>query len=77
MICPRCDGDQAYKVRDADDGSWEVYRCPQCSFNWRSTEGEAVTDPKMYSPKFKLTEKKIEEMAPKPPIPPLRTLKAT
>jgi transposase-like protein len=76
MICPRCDGDRAYKVHDADDGSWEIYRCPRCNFNWRSTEEAALTDPKIYSSRFKLTEKKIEEMAPKPPIPPLRKLNA-
>jgi vanillate/4-hydroxybenzoate decarboxylase subunit D len=74
MICPRCESDQAYEVHKADDGSWEVYRCPRCNFNWRSTEEPAVIDPKIYSPKFKLTEKKIEEMAPKPPIPPLRKM---
>ena len=74
MICPRCDGEKAYKVHDADDGSWEVYRCPLCNFNWRSTEEAAVTDPKIYNPKFKLTAKKIEEMDPKPLIPPLRKM---
>ena len=77
MICPRCDGDQAHKVHEADDGSWEVYCCPRCNFNWRSTEEAVVTDPEIYDPKFKLNEKKIQEMAPKPPIPPLRKLNAT
>lgn len=72
MICPRCEDEKAYKVRDADDGSWQIYCCPLCNFNWRSTEESAVIDPKIYNPKFKLTVKKIQEMAPKPPIPPLR-----
>ena len=72
MICPRCDSDQAYKVFEAEDGSWEVYRCPRCNFNWRSTEGEEVTNPTLYNPRFKLSERQIQELPPKPPIPPLR-----
>ncbi len=73
MICPRCDEDKAFKLFEAPvDGSWEVYSCPCCSFTWRSTEEEEITNPKLYNPKFKLNEQKIKEMAPKPPIPPLR-----
>jgi uncharacterized C2H2 Zn-finger protein len=73
MICPRCDYDQAYKFFEApSDKSWEVYRCPRCNFNWRSTEEEEVTNSNLYHPKFKLSERQIEGMAPKPPIPPLR-----
>ena len=73
MICPRCDDDQAYKFFEAPaDKSWEVYRCPRCYFTWRSTEEGEVIDPKLYHPKFKLSERQIEGMAPKPPIPPLR-----
>ena len=73
MICPRCDHDQAYKFFEApEDGAWEVYRCPRCNFTWRSTEEEEVTNPRLYDSKFKLDEKRMREMAPKPPIPPLR-----
>ena len=72
MICPRCDFVEAYKVFEAEDRSWEIYRCPRCNFNWRSTEGEELTDSRLYDPRFKLNEKKIQEMAPKPPVPPLR-----
>ena len=71
MICPRCEFKEAYKVFEADDRSWEIYRCPRCNFNWRSTEAEELTDAKLYNLRFKLDEKKIQEMAPKPPIPPL------
>ena len=75
MICPRCDHDQAYKLFEAPENAvWEVYRCPRCYFTWRNTEGEEVTDPKLYNAKFKLDERKIQEMAPKPPIPPLRKI---
>jgi uncharacterized C2H2 Zn-finger protein len=73
MICPRCDFNQAYKIFEAPvDKCWEVYRCPRCNFTWRSTEEEEVTNPKLYHSKFKLSERQIEGMAPKPPIPPLR-----
>ena len=74
MICPRCESEHAYKIFEApeDPSLWEVFRCPRCNFSWRSTEEETVTDPKQYSPRFKLSEKLIQEMAPKPPIPPLR-----
>jgi len=72
MICPRCDYLEAYKVFEAEDKSWDIFRCPRCSFNWRSTEGEEIREPKLYNARFKLDEKKIQEMAPKPPIPPLR-----
>ncbi len=73
MICPRCEFVEASKVFEAEDASWEIYRCPRCNFNWRSTEAKELTDSKLYNQKFKLDEKKIHEMAPKPPIPPLRT----
>ena len=73
MICPRCEHDQAYKIFEAPEGAiWEVYRCPRCYFVWRNTEEDEVTHPELYNPKFKLDEKKIQEMDPKPPIPPLR-----
>jgi transposase-like protein len=74
MICPRCDSNAAYKNFEApeDKNIWEVYRCPRCNFTWRNTEEGSITDPKQYSERFKLNEKQIREMAPKPPIPPLR-----
>ena len=73
MICPRCDHDQASKIFEApEDSSWEVYRCPRCYFVWRNTEGDEVTRPELYNPKFKLNEEKIAAMDPKPPIPPMK-----
>ena len=72
MICPRCDDDRASKIFEApEDAVWEVYRCPRCYFTWRNTEEEEVTNPDLYDPKFKLNEKRIAAMDPKPPIPPL------
>ena len=45
MICPRCEFVEAYKVFEAEDKAWEIYRCPRCNFNWRSTEGQELTEP--------------------------------
>ena len=72
MMCPRCEFVEAYKVFEAEDKAWEIYRCPRCNFNWRSTEGQELTEPGLYNPRFKLNEKQIQDMAPKPPVPPLR-----
>lgn len=72
MMCPRCDSDQGFKTHSADDESWEIYCCPRCNFNWRSTEPKEITTPGIYYPRFKLNQEKIDQMAPKPPIPPLR-----
>jgi hypothetical protein len=72
MICPRCEYAEAYTVFEADDKAWEIFRCPRCNFNWRSTEGQELTEPDLYNPRFKLSEKKIQDMVPKPPVPPLR-----
>ncbi len=72
MICPRCDFGEAYGVFEAEDKSWQIFRCPRCNFNWRSSEAQELTEPKLYDARFKLSEQKINEMAPKPAIPPLR-----
>ncbi len=71
MICPRCEQDQAYKILEAEDSSWEVYRCPRCNFNWRSSEEGEIVDPGQYDSRFKLSERQIQGMALNPPIPPL------
>ncbi len=76
MICPRCDFVEAYKVFEAEDRSWEIFRCPRCNFNWRSTEAQEVIEAKLYNTRFKLSEKQIQEMPPKPPVPPLRKKEA-
>lgn len=72
MICPRCDSHDASKAFEAEDRAWEIFRCPRCDFNWRSSEGEEVTESRLYDPRFKLSEKRIAEMTPKPPLPPLK-----
>jgi uncharacterized C2H2 Zn-finger protein len=73
MICPRCDCTEAGKIFDAPENAvWTVYHCPRCDFVWRSTEEAEVIDASLYDPRFKLNNEKIKNMAPKPPIPPLR-----
>ena len=69
MICPRCDDQRAVKIFDSPEiGAWEIYRCPRCFFTWRNTEEDRVTHPELYDADFKLSEAKIREMIPKPPI---------
>jgi uncharacterized Zn finger protein len=37
--CPRCGSGQTEKVADSPvKGEWEVYRCRECNYVWRSTE---------------------------------------
>jgi len=69
MICPRCDDQRAAAIfASPESGAWEIYRCPRCFFTWRSTEEDRVTRAELYDVDFKLSEAKIREMVPKPPI---------
>ncbi len=37
--CPRCDSGQVEKAADSPiKGKWEIYRCKECNYVWRSTE---------------------------------------
>jgi hypothetical protein len=72
VLCPRCDKEEAVKVFEAPkDRSWEIFRCQNCNFVWRSTEKEEITNGNRYHPNFKLTEDAIRNMEIKPAIPPL------
>lgn len=31
-----------------------MYSCPVCTFTWRSTEPETITNPDLYNPLFKV-----------------------
>jgi vanillate/4-hydroxybenzoate decarboxylase subunit D len=73
MTCPRCDSNEAYEVFKAPDGIWEIYRCPRCNFNWRSSEADEVKEGALYDPRFKMTSRRLRDMVPKPPIPPLKS----
>lgn len=73
MICPRCDSKTVEKLVDAPkDKSWQVFICSTCTFSWRSTEEEAVTNPEKYEKKFKLDPHSFEKLLAIPPIPPLK-----
>jgi len=72
MDCPRCESTGAATFFEAPkNGAWELYRCPNCFFIWRSTEKETIKNKDLYHPAFKLNEDKIKEMIDKPAIPPL------
>jgi transposase-like protein len=37
--CPRCNSTAVEKAADSPvKGKWEIYRCEECNFVWRSTE---------------------------------------
>ena len=66
--CPRCDrAEVAVMVKSPAGDMWEIYRCGWCHYSWFSNE--EVNDPKRFNPKFKLTEKDIENMMVLPPLP--------
>jgi len=72
MICPRCDSDTAeLLVKAPVDNAWEVYLCGTCSFTWRSTEGEDITNPARYDGRFKIDPLSIPNMPVIPPVPKL------
>lgn len=73
MPCPRCDCDPVQVMATSPVGDvWEVYLCDTCSFSWRSTEPEQITDPAQYDQRFKINPATIPGLDPMPPIPPLR-----
>jgi vanillate/4-hydroxybenzoate decarboxylase subunit D len=53
--CPRCDSKKTQILCESPvKGCWIMYVCPVCTFTWRSTEPEAITNPEMYNPRFKV-----------------------
>ncbi len=39
LLCPRCDSPKTEKVSDSPvKGKFEVFKCNNCNFVWRSTE---------------------------------------
>ena len=39
LSCPRCDSQQTIKITDSPvKGKWEVYRCEECFYAWRTSE---------------------------------------
>lgn len=73
MQCPRCDSTTVSVMATSPVGDvWEVYFCETCSFSWRSTEPDDITDPAKYDPRFKIDPATIASLDEMPPIPPLR-----
>jgi len=72
MICPRCDSDAAnLLVKAPVDNAWEVNLCGACSFTWRSTESEDITNPARYERRFKIDPLSIPNLPVIPPVPKL------
>ncbi|ATH63585.1 vanillate/4-hydroxybenzoate decarboxylase subunit D [Staphylococcus pasteuri] len=74
MMCPRCDSkDVELLTKAPKDDAWEVHICNTCTFSWRSTEGEHITDPEKYDKRFKLNPEEFESLDQIPPIPELKS----
>ena len=75
-ICPRCRS-KTTEVRSVSPkaGVWTVYGCDTCFYTWRSTEGEANTDPEKYPAVFRLLPEDLPKLQVAPSIPPLRPTK--
>lgn len=70
MICPRCDSTKIELLTKAPkDNAWEVYICEECSFSWRTTESEEVTNPDKYDKRFKIDRASIDSLPIMPPLP--------
>ena len=68
MKCPRCGSEKVRVMTKSPVGDvWEVYVCDTCCYSWRSTENVHVDDI------FKLTPEAIANLAPIPPVPPLKS----
>ena len=69
-MCPRCEAPTSIIFTVSPiKGIWTVYHCTVCFFTWRNTEPDFITDPKKYSPKFKLTIQDIAHLTDMPVIP--------
>ena len=45
LICPRCHSKEVSLLTKSPVGDvWEVYLCETCTFSWRNTEGENITN---------------------------------
>jgi Zn ribbon nucleic-acid-binding protein len=50
--CPRCRKGGIETLHESD--AWQVLHCPSCSFAWRTSEDELVTDPDRRPERFQL-----------------------
>jgi transcription elongation factor Elf1 len=73
MICPRCDSEKVSLLTKAPvDDAWEVYICGTCTFSWRNTESENITNPEKYDRRFKLNPANFNKLDQIPPIPEIK-----
>ncbi|ONF74384.1 non-oxidative hydroxyarylic acid decarboxylases subunit D [Amycolatopsis keratiniphila] len=70
MTCPRCRSEETHQLATSPvPGVWEVWQCPTCLFCWRSTEPPSITNPDLYSERFRLSMSDIVEAGDFPPVP--------
>lgn len=73
MTCPRCRAEQTRVLATSPvPGVWQVSQCRTCLFCWRSTEPATITDPALYSERFRLSTSDIAEAGDFPPVPEAR-----
>ncbi|CAM3168750.1 vanillic acid non-oxidative decarboxylation protein [Lactococcus hircilactis] len=71
LICPRCHSKEISLLTKSPVGDvWEVYLCETCTFSWRNTEGENITQPDHYDSRFQLNPEDFVHLENIPPIPP-------
>lgn len=70
LECPRC-GEKHIDIlaHSRPSGVWQIYRCSQCFFAWRSSEPDYITKPDQYDEHFKLTPEEIHQSPVVPDIP--------
>ncbi|MBN2791425.1 MAG: hypothetical protein JXQ81_02850 [Desulfuromonadales bacterium] len=74
MKCIRCLKGEAAVVATAPDGSgaWEIYKCADCNYGWRSIEPEEILNPEKRDPRFQLIDVDLSKLLSPCPIPPLK-----
>ncbi|MFI2259964.1 non-oxidative hydroxyarylic acid decarboxylases subunit D [Streptomyces tubercidicus] len=73
VICPRCAYEAVERVFASPvPGVWEVLRCGQCLYMWRTSEPTRRTRREEYPEEFRLTPADIGNTAEVPSVPPLR-----
>lgn len=62
--CPRCgSADTEFVSESPVEGKWELYRCDNCEFVWRTTE-----DRETLTPHFDANPEELETADPVPPV---------
>ncbi|GAA4587957.1 non-oxidative hydroxyarylic acid decarboxylases subunit C [Planotetraspora phitsanulokensis] len=73
-ICPRCAYETVERVFTSPvTGAWDVLRCEQCLYMWRTSEPARRIRRDAYPEEFRMTLEDIRDATEMPVIPPLRT----